>query len=274
MAEPGPFIFLVVAGIGGLVAHYYSAGPRRRRALARPFPKAWLGYLERNVPLYNKLPEPLQQELCKHIAIFLDEKTFEGCGGLTVTDEMRVTVAGQACILLLNRSTRHYPGLTTILLYPRAYVAQARRVEGAIHFEDERQIRLGESWGDGSLVLSWNDVARSSHDVRDGHNLVLHEFAHQLDQEDGHGDGVPILEQHSHYASWGQVLEREYAALVDKVEHGREDVLQAYGATNPAEFFAVATEAFFEKPRQLQSKHPELYAQLRRFYQLDPITWK
>ena len=264
----------LVAIVGGAVGWYYSAGPRRRRLRAQPFPEEWVEILKKNVELYRMLPQSLVGELHGHIQVFLGEKSFEGCGGLVITDEIRVTVAGLACMLLLNRPTRHYPGLKAILVYPAAYIVDAKRREGAIQLENAREIHLGESWNNGTLVLSWCDVTRTSHDVRDGHNLVLHEFAHQLDQEDGVGDGIPILEQQSKYFHWAQVLDQEYQHLVAVTERGKRDVLQAYGATNPAEFFAVATEAFFEKPAKLHRKHPELYKELKDYYQLDPETWK
>ena len=252
---------------------YRSPGQRRKRLLARPFPPEWEQHLVKNVKLYSMLPPQLQRELHGHVQIFLAEKDFEGCGGLQMTDEIRVTIAGLASLLLLNRSTRHYPGLQAVLVYPSAYVVDSTRREGVVEFPDRREVHLGESWNNGTVVLSWCDVTRTSHDVRDGHNLVLHEFAHQLDQEDGVGDGIPILDQQSKYYAWAQVLSDEYHRLVERTSKGKKDVLQAYGATNPAEFFAVATEAFFEKPVQLHKKHPELYDQLRDFFHLDPLTW-
>ncbi|MFN8612763.1 MAG: M90 family metallopeptidase [Vulcanimicrobiota bacterium] len=264
---------LAVTGVAGLIGYYKSPIRRRRRLRSRPFPAEWEAILQKNVALYRKLPEDLRTQLRSHILVFLGEKDFEGCGGLVITDEIRVTIASQACLLLLNRPARYFPGLKAILVYPRAYVQRARRQEGYIHFEDERQVNLGESWSNGTLVLSWNDVANTAHDVRDGHNLVLHEFAHQLDTEDGVGDGVPILEQQSRYYHWAEVLDKEYRNLVTLTRKHKKDVLQAYGATNPAEFFAVATEAFFERPVLLNRKHPELYQELRDFYRLDPEKW-
>ena len=263
---------LVLIGAAAL-AYYRSAGPRRQRLRSRPFPQAWRDLLERNVALYRMMPQPLREQLHAHIQVFLGEKDFEGCGGLTVTDEMRVTIAAQACILLLNRPARYFPGLSAILVYPSAYVVDSTRREGYIQLADEREIHLGESWNNGTLVLSWSDVSNTAHDVRDGHNLVLHEFAHQLDQEDGQGDGFPILEQKSKYYHWAEVLHKEYQHLVELTQLGKKDVIQAYGATNYAEFFAVATEAFFEKPVLMHRKHPELYLELKDFYQLDPEAW-
>jgi Mlc titration factor MtfA (ptsG expression regulator) len=270
---PGVVLVTTVSFVGGALAWRNSPGPRRRRFRARPFPPEWVEILQSNVALYRKLPEPLRKQLHSHIQVFLAEKSFEGCGGLELTDEMRVTIAGLACILLLNREARYYPGLTAILVYPAAYIVSAKRREGFVEFADQREVRLGESWSNGTLVLAWCDVTSTSHDVRDGHNLVLHEFAHQLDQEDGTGNGIPIIEQRSKYYHWAEVLSKEYQHLVEVTRKGKKDVLQAYGATNPAEFFAVSTEAFFEKPAQLHRKHAELYEELKDFFKLDPETW-
>lgn len=263
----------VLAGVAGL-AYYRSSGPRRKRLVARPVPAEWDGILEKNVALYRILPPDLRKQLHRHMQVFLGEKDFEGCGGLVVTEEMKVTIAGQACLLILNRPTRYFPGLNAILVYPSAYLVESKRREGYIQLPDEREIHLGESWSNGTLVLSWSDVHSTAHDVRDGHNLVLHEFAHQLDTEDGSGDGIPILDQQSKYFHWAEVLNREYQHLVKLTEMGKKDVIQAYGATNSAEFFAVATEAFFEKPTLMHRKHPELYAELKDFYKLDPESWR
>jgi Mlc titration factor MtfA (ptsG expression regulator) len=267
--------FLLIGALAGAaaIAYYRSSGPRRRRLRARPVPSSWSQILEKNVALYRKLPADLREQLHAHMQIFLGEKDFEGCGGLKVTEEMKVTVAGQACLLLLNRPARYFPGLSAILVYPSAYVVESKRSEGFIQLPDEREIHLGESWNNGTLVLSWSDVHSTAHDVRDGHNLVLHEFAHQLDTEDGSGDGIPILDQQSKYFHWAEVLNQEYDHLVKVTEMGKKDVIQAYGATNPAEFFAVATEAFFEKPVLMHRKHPELYAELKDFYKVDPESW-
>lgn len=274
MALETALTILGVGGLTGAAVWYNSPVQRRKRYLAQPFPSTWEEHLQRNVVLYRMLPPELQAQLRSHIKIFLGEKGFEGCGGLEITEEIRVTIAALACLLLLNRETSYYRGLTTILVYPQAYVVDSKKREGFIEFENDGEGRLGESWGNGTVVLSWCDVTRTSYDPKDGHNLVLHEFAHQLDQEDGEGDGVPILEQRSKYASWTHVLNDEYHKLVELTEKGKKDVLQAYGATNPAEFFAVATEAFFEKPKQLQKKHPELYEQLKDFFHLDPLEWR
>ena len=245
---------------------------RRERLRSQPFPPPWLDIIERNVPIFNRLPPADQRELQGDIQVFLDEKRFEGCGGLELTDEIRVTIAAQACLLLLRRETDYYPRLITILVYPHAYVAKGvEAIGGRVVLEGET-VRLGEAWKDGVVVLSWDDVRSGASDVHDGHNVVLHEFAHQFDQQDGAADGTPILEHRSQYVSWARVLSEDYDQLRRDAEQGRRNVLDEYGATNPAEFFAVATECFFEKPTQLQRKHPELYEELRTYYRQDPAT--
>jgi Mlc titration factor MtfA (ptsG expression regulator) len=245
---------------------------RRERLRSKPFPPEWEGILNRNVVLYGYLPDSLKKELQGHIQIFLGEKIFEGCGGLEITDEIRITIAAQACILLLNRKPTYYPTLYTILVYPGAYVAKKTKVVGMQHFE-EMTVRAGESWSRGEVVLAWDNVRQEAIDLAGGHNVVLHEFAHQLDQEDGRADGAPILGKQTSYKTWARVLSKEYQDLRRKTLSGRPDIMDAYGATNPAEFFAVATETFFERPKQMKLTHPELYEELESYYGLDPLKW-
>jgi Mlc titration factor MtfA (ptsG expression regulator) len=243
---------------------------RRQRAMRKPFPDDWLRILTSNLPYYACLPTGLQEKLKRLIQAFLAEKWFEGAGGLAITDEIRVTIAAQACVLLLGRDEDIYPGLRTIIVYPHTYRAKetVHRPEGT---QIERsQVRTGESWSYGTIVLSWDNVLHGTLDIRDGENVVLHEFAHQLDDEMGPGDGVPDLPNVSRYRAWAKVFAREYAQLLERLRHQRSDMFRAYAAESPAEFFAVATELFFEKPGQLRSLHPELYAQLLQFYDQDP----
>lgn len=240
---------------------------------ATPLPLAWLKIIERNVPFYRYLPETDQRELQGHIQVFLAEKHFDGCGGLQITEEIKVTIAAQACILLLHRNTDYYPTLSSILVYPSAYVAHMTKSTDTGFVIEGDSIRLGESWHRGVVILSWNDVLQSAADIHDGHNVVLHEFAHQLDQEGGEAHGSPVLERRSLYVAWARVFGAEYAKLQKDVQIGRRTVLDKYGATNPAEFFAVATECFFEKAVQLQRKHPELYEELKVYYRQDPAQF-
>ena len=252
----------------------FSKKRRRQQLQAKPFPAAWRSIVTRNFPTFRRLPRADQIELLGHVQVFLAEKHFEGCGGLELTDEIRVTIAAQACLLLLHRQTDYYPQLTSILVYPSAYIAhETRHLDGNI-WEEGEDHRLGHTGRRlGSLVLAWDDVRRGAADPSDGRNLVLHEFAHQLDFEDYATDGAPALATKAEYQSWVQVMNREFAALRAAAETGIPTVLDTYGAENPAEFFAVVTEAFFERPRALRAKHPDLYAEFAQFFRQDPVQF-
>ena len=243
---------------------------RRIRLASQPFPDEWLAIIEKNVPFFRLLPEADQKELQRHIQIFIGEKRFEGCSGLKITDEIKVTIAAQACVLLLHRRTDYYPGLDSILVYPRSYVARnVPKLIGGIVMEGT-DIRLGESWHRGSVVLSWDNVRRGAADIHDGHNVVFHEFAHQLDSTGAKGDSSPVVQDYSTYIAWARILQKDYEKHRQDVRRNNATLLDRYGAVNPAEFFAVTTECFFEKPKELQKHRPELYNELRNFYQQDP----
>ncbi|MCD8487216.1 MAG: zinc-dependent peptidase [Desertifilum sp.] len=246
---------------------------QRQRIKQRHFPPLWQAIIENNVPIYLALDPQERRRLQGHIQVFLAEKQFIGCQGLQVTLEMKVTIAAVACLLLLNERGTYFPKLQSILIYPNTYFVKEITSNDGYVVEETQVARLGESWNRDQLVLSWEQVQRDTQNWKDGHNVILHEFAHQLDQEDGRAEGVPILLKKSDYQLWSKVMLREYQNLCLKVEKGMKTTLDYYGATNPAEFFAVATETFFEKPRQLRKKHPELYEQLQRYYQLDPVQW-
>jgi hypothetical protein len=243
---------------------------RRRRLMKKPLPPEWLAIVERNMPYYQLLPSEQQRMLQGLVQVFLSEKRFEGCGGLELTDEIRVTIAAQGCVLLLARETDVYPELRSVLVYPNAYIANvtARQPDGTV--VEGWQGRLGESWTQGYVVLSWDEVLRDASDIHDGRNVVFHEFAHQLDSESGAAEGAPLLPESSMYDDWARVFGAEYQALCDNVERDEPTLLDAYGTVSPAEFFAVATEFFFELPLELEAHHPELYGQLKLFYRQDP----
>ena len=247
---------------------------RRQRLRATPLPGDWRRIVRRNVPYYQCLPSDKQAELDGLIQVFLAEKSFEGAGGLEMTDEIRVTIAAQACVLLLGREHRFYPGLQAIIVYPHAYVSRMARRGPDGTVSEGPHVLLGESWKQGALVLSWDDVVSGAGDIYDGHNVVFHEFAHQLDSEYGLANGAPLLEKHSMYVAWARVLGGEYEDLVKRLRRHAPTFLDAYAATSPAEFFAVATEFFFEKPRAMRAGHPELYGQLKTFYHQDPAEWR
>jgi Mlc titration factor MtfA (ptsG expression regulator) len=244
---------------------------RRKHAaiVAEPFPEAWREIVERDVAYAVKLSVEERRTLEGLVQIFIAEKSFEGCGGLELTDEIRVTIAAHACLLILHRDEADvYPGLDSILVYPSAYRASSKKREGMVVIESE-DARLGESWTRGAVVLAWDHVLRSARQLG-GDNVALHEFAHQLDAADGTVDGAPDLGSRARYASWARVLGEEFKELSDRLHAGRDSDIDAYGATNPPEFFAVVTEMFFEKPGQLKKRHPELYAELAAFYKQDP----
>ncbi len=247
---------------------------RRNRIAARQFPNQWLQILERNVLLYNRLTSEDKAELRKHILIFIAEKRFEGCGGLEITDEIKIVIAAQACMLLLHRETDYYPGLSSILVYPHAFIVhRAQHLADGVVTEGP-QVLSGESWHTGSVVLSWDDVERSCADIHDGQNVVFHEFAHQIDVSGGKGDSSSVLKNDSSYIAWARVLQKDYRKLIEATKFNHPTLLDKYGATDPAEFFAVATEFFFEKPKELKQLHPDLYSELKRFYHQDPAELK
>jgi len=242
---------------------------RREKLLADPFPEAWLPVLENNVPQYRRLPPDDQRQLCDLVRLMIAEKNWEGCGGLVLTDEIKVTIAGLACLLILHRDLDDY-GLFSILVYPSAYMA----AESEFPLLAPREVgaREGESWSGGALVLNWAEITENLQEQQ-GQNLVLHEFAHQLDYSDREANGVPQVEC-GQFSRWQQVIADEYRQLVAAAREGRPTLLDHYGASNEAEFFAVATECFFERPQEMWQQHETLYQLLSDYYRQDPATWR
>jgi MtfA peptidase len=233
-------------------------------------PEAWTPILN-GIPHITALPVKDRRRLGSLVERFLEHVRIEGCNGLEVTDHMRLTIAAEACLLALNLPPGCFGLLRSVLVYPTAFVprqfswvreTQAQPSHGA----------LGESWHDGTVILAWDEVVQGLEAPADGQNVVLHEFAHQLDSAGGKANGVPPLGSTHRYAAWTQMLERNFARFTREVRDGRPSVLDPYGATNQAEFFAVATEAFFERPRELRRQYPELFAELQRYYRQDPTA--
>lgn len=246
---------------------------RRKQIQNKTLSLSCLAIVERNFPIYNKFPITYKKRLQQHINVFLAEKQFIGCGGLKITQKIKLIIATQACLLILNQKENYYPKLKSILVYPSAYIVRATNPIGDYLVEERREVRLGESWYKDRIVLSWEQIEYDIKNWQDGHNVILHEFAHQLDGEDRSVNGVPLLDRQSDYISWARIFEREYKKLQSDVELGLKTVINEYGATNPAEFFAVVTETFFEKPQPMKQKHPELYEELKRYYKLEPMDW-
>ena len=247
---------------------------QRRRIKARPFPNEWLKIIKKNVAFFGKLSANDQTELLEQVQVFLAEKNFEGCAGQEITDEVRVTIAAQACLLLLHRKTDYFPRLLTILVYPSTYLAHEERPITAEIWQAGKTFRAGETARVmGSMVLAWDAVQSGAADPSDAKNVVLHEFAHQLDFENLAADGAPALATREQQTSWRNVMRTEFASLRAADDTGIPTLLDTYGATNPAEFFAVSVEAFFERPAALRSAHPRLYAEFERYFKQSPIDY-
>jgi len=265
-------ITLLLVAIVVIVGLFYPSW-HRKRILSKPFPESWHKIILRRLPFFEKLRNSEQEQLKGLIQLFLAKKQFFGCNGLEINDDIKVTIAAEACLLLLNRKTSVYSSLKYILVYPTAFKT------GHEHYNTDGTVShgirglLGESWHHGKIILSWDDVTYGAKNIHDGHNVSLHEFAHQLDSETGSTNGAPVLGENA-CQSWAQVLSEEFKELNQNLAQHHKTVMDSYGASNPAEFFAVATETFFEKPEQLANKHPELFAELEKFYRVDPKAWQ
>jgi Mlc titration factor MtfA (ptsG expression regulator) len=248
-------------------------GKKQERLQSQPFPGDWERMLRDNVPLYRRLSDTDQRELQGRIHVFLAEKLFEGCGGLEVTDEVRVTIAAQACILLLHRDTECFPAMTSIFVYPSLFYSDvAEENEDGIVSEYEED-RSGESWDYGPVVLSWEDALAPAFGEEEGYNSVVHEFVHQLDLENGAADGVPKLENSEQYESWERVFTEAFERFERRLNADRPTVIDEYGVEGPDEFFAVATEHFFQTPDALRREYPDLYDELKSYFKQDPADW-
>lgn len=252
---------------------WYQQYRRHQQIAATAFPTAWRKMLRSHLPFYRYLPSDIQLRLKKLIQLFLAEKQFIGCDGLVVTEQMRLQIAAQACLLMVNRTGPLYPSLQSILIYPSAFAVKQAQTNAMGVVSESIQVRLGESWQQGKVILSWLDSQKGAASFDDGQNVVIHEFAHQLDQENGGANGAPRLPTTQAYRDWSQVFTQEFELLQRQLASGQQPLFDPYAATNPAEFFAVSTELFFEKPQQLQAQHRALYQQLQRYYQLDPAQW-
>ena len=280
MTEPARevLIFVSLAALPLIfLLGWLSRRRARRQRLEQPFSIEEEAILSRDFPRYHSLPDSFRSRFAGYTRVIMEEKNFEACGGLVeVTPEMKLLISAQAALLILNLP-RHdfFPQLKSILVYPGAFRDRGNR-RFDLDEANDRSILYGESLESGSVILSWDNVVFGARNEDDGMNVVIHEFAHQLDQGNGLADGVPNLHTPSDYPRWSEVFRRHYDDFVAQVESGRGDktFLDPYGATDPAEFFAVLSETFFELPEELNKEHPELYEELARYYRLDPASWR
>ena len=265
------YFLCAFALIGALVFYlFFYRDWWRNRQLRKPFPKRWKEMLRTQVPLYVGLPASLQRRLEQHVQLFLAEKPFYGCDGFEVDDRVRVTIAGHACLLIAARSFSDFDGVNSILVYPDEYRAWGTESDGVIVSVSE-QVRAGEASGYGQVVLAWPDCEKASRHPAGHHNVILHEFAHQLDYLDGTADGAPPLSGEL-ARQWQQTMTRAYEELIESLRHHEKPWLDPYGATEPAEFFAVLTETFFQRPRHLKAEQPEVHDALVGFFRFDPVN--
>jgi Mlc titration factor MtfA (ptsG expression regulator) len=246
---------------------------RRRKLLEEPFPAAWIEILESRFFHYRWLTASQKEKLQRDLRIIIAEKNWEGCAGQVVDDEVKVTIAAGASLLVLGQEHDHFEHVESILVYPTGYVAPPNRMysrEGVV--DDQGSARLGEAWYRGPVILSWADSQAAALHRRDGRNVVLHEFAHELDMLNGAADGAPPLPDRAAQQHWQEVMQPEFESLQQQVAEGRRTTIDPYGATNPAEFFAVLSEHFFERPHHLLRHHRRIYEIFRDYYAQDPAA--
>jgi len=264
--------FSVVALIAAAVAyHFWSKRQKRQSLLASHLSDHQRDIITRQVPILHRMPPHLRARLDGKINLFLNQVSFHGCDGLDVTEEMELSIAAQACLLVVNTSL-WYDNLTTVLIYPNAFKSRQARHSGYVVTEQEI-VRTGESWDRGPVILSWAHSQQGALNDHDGHNVVFHEFAHQIDDLSGGTNGVPILSPGQSYETWEDVFLTAYDAHIRALEAGHKTVIDPYGAEGHEEFFAVSVEVFFERPQALKRDVPAVYEQLTKLFQLDPASW-
>jgi len=231
-------------------------------------PRRWDDWIAA-IPLIAALSSVDRRRLTEITRVIVAEKRWTGCDGLTVTDEMKVTIAAQAALLILHIEDDYFADVREVLIYPTTMAVPTERRDGyLVHAID--MPTFGQAMAGGPIALSWESVQGGIANEDDARNVVLHEFAHKLDMLDHDTDGTPPLNTSKQYRDWHTIMTREYEALVEAAHDGRATLLDHYGATNPPEFFAVATEVFFENPRSMRRQHEALYHLLADYYQQDP----
>ena len=268
-----PWILLagLIAIAGWFAFRWHARRSKRRRLLASSLSAEQRAVVDRLVPLVRRLPPPLREALEGKMNLFFDQVTFRGYNGVEVTEEMRLSIAAQACLLIVN-SPAWYDTLRNVLIYPAAFFT-GREMHDGEFVHDGNHGLLGESWARGPVVLSWDDALRGGLDASDGHNVVIHEFAHQLDGLSGNVNAIPVLRKGQTYAGWEKAMLDAYRDHGERLDRGEPTLIDPYGATNHQEFFAEAIVAFFEKSAALRRECPALYAEFSRLLGLDPAEW-
>jgi len=244
---------------------------RRTRLVEQGLPADWRPWLE-VLPFVSQLTQEEQLRLEALICVFLAEKDFEGCDGLEMRDKIRVVIAAQACLLILNLDHVFYQKVHTILVYPSVFRHRSQQMTSGGVIENREHTNLGEAWPNGPIVLAWDHAYQGGRNPNDGQNTVFHEFAHKLDMLDGITDGIPPLTLAHEEDAWRKRMDTAMVRHQEMVQRGAPVFLDDYGATHPAEFFAVATEMFFERPRDLRKRETEVYDLLKTFYRQDPAA--
>jgi Mlc titration factor MtfA (ptsG expression regulator) len=246
---------------------------RRKKLTQAPFPSLWEDIIRRNVVHYCMLEDAERAHLRALIQVFIAEKKWEGAGGLELTDEIRVTISAQACLLLLGLPHNYYRDVESIIVYPSSVVPPQRNpgfFENTLAPVKVEHPIIGQAFQRGPVIIIWDAALRGGRHPEFGHNVIYHEFAHKLDMLDGAADGTPPLRDRAEYGDWVRTCSREYLRLKHDTEKGKKSFLNAYGATSEAEFFAVATEQFFDQPRLMIEHAPDLYRVLKEYYRQDP----
>ena len=267
-----PWIILGIALLGAAFVLYRLSKQRKRKALlTSSLTSEQRAVVEKLVPLVRRLPQPTRAVLEGKMNLFLDQITFRGQNGLEVSEEMRLSIAAQACLLIVN-SPVWYDTLRNVLIYPSAFLTHRDTHGDGVVYENQHAT-LGESWARGPVILSWDHALQGGLDAEDGHNVVIHEFAHQLDGLSGHTNGIPLLRKGQTYAGWERAMLDAFDDQVQRVEKGERTLIDPYGANNHQEFFAEAIVTFFERPRAMRDEMSALYDQLAKLLALDPAGW-
>ena len=267
-------ILLLGLGIIATILYWPIHKTRKRTTISiRPFPMQWEQALSTYWPIFSRIPYGLKQKLRKQIQLFMAEKQIVGCQGLRLNEQERVIIAAQACLLIINKSFDHFDPLKTILVYPSSFITNREVNLGNGTVASDKRVLSGESWDTGRIIISWQDTVDGVADDTDGANVIIHEFAHLLDHQSGSSNGAPILNKSSDYDTWSVVWNDAFSRFLTSLEDGKTPLFNPYGASNPAEFFAVVSEVFFENGQLLKNHEPALYEQLKHYYEVDTKEW-